>query len=220
MSERRAATRKLRLLGPVIVRRFLYQEPGHAGRAPADAGLRLSDDGFSMGVRREVARLCATDAYAPAVETLERLTGTHVAQRQAEELARRAPPRAIEQFYRHRDAEPVPDEAFLVLSFDAAGIVMRPPSLRPVTQRKAERAPPDGLPLSAERSRAAKAQSKAHGPGRSHLRDRPVRPRCRRHRRELTSLTRGECLEGAARPVRPRPGRQAPARQRGEGARM
>jgi hypothetical protein len=144
MSERRASTRKLRmLLGPVIVRRFLYQEPGHAGRAPADAGLRLCDDGFSMGVRREVAQLCAADAYAPAVATLERLTGAHVAQRQAEELARRSA-EDVDVFYRNRAVEPAPDDAFLVLSFDAAGIVMRPTSLRPATKKKAEREPVDG----------------------------------------------------------------------------
>ncbi len=50
MSERRAATRKLPTrLGPVMGRRFLYQPPAPAGRAPADAGLRLSDDGFLHG---------------------------------------------------------------------------------------------------------------------------------------------------------------------------
>jgi hypothetical protein len=95
-----------------------------------------------MGVRREVAQLCARDAYAPAVETLERLTGAHVAHRQAEELARRAS-EDVCAFYSQHGSEPVPEDALLVLSFDAAGIVMRTASLRPQTRKKAEETPPD-----------------------------------------------------------------------------
>jgi hypothetical protein len=143
LAERRTATRLLRsLLGPVVVTRWLYQQTGSEGRAPADAGLRLCDDSFSMGVRREVAELCASDAYAPAVETLERLTGAHVAHRQAEELARRAA-EDVCSFYSERAPEPVPKGRLLVLSFDAAGIVMRTASLRPATRKKAESEPPD-----------------------------------------------------------------------------
>jgi len=141
--ERRTGTRALRsLLGPVVVTRCLYQAEGRAGRAPADAGLRLCEDSYSMGVRREVAQLCANDAYAPAVETLERLTGAHVPQRQAEELTRRAA-EDVRQFYTKRAAEPVPQGALLVLSFDAAGIVMRTASLRTATRKKAESEPTD-----------------------------------------------------------------------------
>jgi hypothetical protein len=143
LRERRRVPRVLRsLLGPVVVTRWLYQELGCEGRAPADAGLRLCEDSHSMGVRREVAQLCALEAYAPAVETLERLTGVHVAQRQAEELARRAA-EDVCQFYSERASEPVPQGALLVLSFDAAGIVMRTASLRPATRKKAENEPPD-----------------------------------------------------------------------------
>lgn len=142
-SERRVASRTLRsLLGPVVATRFLYQEAGHDGRAPADAGLRLCEDGYSMGVRRELAQLCARDAYAPAAETLERLTGAHVAHRQAEELAQRAA-EDVCAFYSQHASEPVPDDALLVLSFDAAGIVMRTESLRPQTRKKAESEPPE-----------------------------------------------------------------------------
>jgi hypothetical protein len=143
LAERRTATRRLRsLLGPVIVTRWLYQQAGCEGRAPADAGLRLCDDSYSMGVRREVAQLCACDAYAPAVATLERLTGAHVAQRQAEELARRAA-EDVCRFYCERAPEPVPQGALVVLTFDAAGLVMRPASLRPATRAKAESEPSD-----------------------------------------------------------------------------
>jgi hypothetical protein len=140
---RRRVTRTLRsLLGPVVGTRWLYQQTGCEGRAPADAGLRLCEDSYSMGVRREVAQLCARDAYAPAVETLERLTGAHVPQRQAEQLVQRAAEHVC-QFYSERASEPVPQGALLVLSFDAAGIVMRTSSLRPATRKKAESEPPD-----------------------------------------------------------------------------
>lgn len=140
-SERRVASRRLRsLLGHVTVTRFLYQESGEEGRAPADAGLRLSNDGFSMGVRKEVARLCAADAYAPAVATLERLTGVHVAQRQAEQLALRSA-NDVHQFYL-QPAEPEEEDGLLVLTFDAAGVVMRSASLRPGTRKKADSEPP------------------------------------------------------------------------------
>jgi len=147
LPERRRMARTLRsLLGPVVVKRWLYQRNGCEGRAPADAGLRLCEDSYSMGVRREVAQLCADDAYAPAVETLERLTGAHVPQRQAEELVRRAA-EDVGAFYSQRESKPVPQAALLVLSFDAAGIVMRTASLRPATRKKAESEPPDaGFP--------------------------------------------------------------------------
>ncbi len=91
LTERRVARRTLRpLLGDLRVTWWLYQAEQEEGRAPADAGLRLCEDSHSMGIRREVARLSAHEAFAPSAVTLERLTGVHVAQRQVEELARRA----------------------------------------------------------------------------------------------------------------------------------
>ena len=163
LPERRRARRQLRsLLGPVTVARFLYQEGGREGRAPADARLRLCDDGYSMGVRREVAQLCARDAYAPALETLERLTGAHVPQRQAEQLVRRAA-EDVASFYERRTQEPVPREPLLILSFDAAGIVMRTDSLRDDTRKKAlaeprERAFPPKLKSGEKPNRKRMAQ--------------------------------------------------------------
>lgn len=144
LSEPRVARRRLHSLlgGSVVVTRLLYQAAGHEGRAPADAGLRLCKDGYSMGVRRELAQLCANDAYDPAVATLERLTGVHVPKRQAEQLVRRAS-KDVCAFYTQQVCEPVPEDALLVLSFDAAGVVMLTKSLRPQTRKKAEDEPPD-----------------------------------------------------------------------------
>ena len=143
LSERRRAKRTLRsLLGAVVVPRFLYQSASREGRAPADAALRLCPDSYSMGVRREVAQVCARDAYAPAVDALERLTGAHVPQRQAEELVLRAA-EDVCAFYQQQVVEPTPVNALLILSFDAAGIVMRTQSLREQTRKKAESEPVD-----------------------------------------------------------------------------
>lgn len=141
LTERRVARRTLRsLLGDLTVTRWLYQGEGAEGRAPADAGLRLCEDSYSMGVRREVARLSAHDAFAPSSVTLERLTGVHVAQRQVEELARRSAADVCE-FYLRKPALAVPEDALLVLSFDAGGIVMRTEALRPHTRKLAESEP-------------------------------------------------------------------------------
>ena len=144
LSEPRVARRRLHSLlgGSVVVTRLLYQASGREGRAPADAGLRLCEDGYSMGVRRELAQLCANDAYDPAVATLERLTGAHVPKRQAEELVRRAS-KDVCAFYAQQVCEPVPQDALLILSFDAAGVVVLTKSLRPQTRKKAENEPPD-----------------------------------------------------------------------------
>jgi len=144
LSEPRVARRMLHSLlgGSVVVTRLLYQAAGREGRAPADAGLRLCEDGYSMGLRRELAQLCANDAYDPAVATLERLTGAHVPKRQAEELVRRAA-EDVSAFYIQQPSEPVPQDALLVLSFDGAGVVMVTKSLRPQTRKKAESEPPD-----------------------------------------------------------------------------
>lgn len=202
LPERRRARRQLRsLLGPVTVSRFLYQEEGREGRAPADAGLRLCEDGYSVGVRREVAQLCARDAYAPALETLERLTGAHIPQRQAEQLVRRAA-EDVTSFYQQRAQVQIPNDALLILSFDAAGIVMRTDSLRVETRKKAlseptERAFPPKLKSGEKTNRKRMAQLGAVYEVAPFIRtaDDIVG--------ELRSLTKGSPSE--AKPSRPRP---------------
>lgn len=141
-TERHTGHRTLRsLVGDVAIWRFLYQEAGCAGLCPADAELRLPDDCYSMGVRREVAGLVAQASYAETCGTLKRLTGVDLALRQAEELARRAA-QDVTAFYQGREVEPEATDTLLVLSFDAAGIVMRHESLRAGARRAAENAEP------------------------------------------------------------------------------
>jgi len=104
--------------------RLLYQATGMNGLCPQDASLNLPAESFSLGVRRRVAEEAASGSFDHAVERVAATTGAHVAKRQAEELVRRAAV-DFESFY----ADPVIDvadeaELLMVLSFDAAGIVM------------------------------------------------------------------------------------------------
>jgi hypothetical protein len=138
----RESRRTLRsLVGDVTLGRVLYQESGYEGLCPADAELRLPEDSYSMGVRREVAGLVAQSSYAEACGTLERLTGVDLGLRQAEELAQRAAQDVL-PFYAEREVEPETDDALMLLSFDAAGIIMRRESLRQAARRAAEKAEP------------------------------------------------------------------------------
>lgn len=129
------------LVGEVEVTRLLYQAAAVEGLSPQDASLNLAAESFSLGVRRRVAEEVASGSFDHSVEQLVATTGAHVAKRQAEELARRA---AVDvgSFYTDRVID-VSDEAemLLVLSFDAAGIVMRTEDLHPACERQPRLAP-------------------------------------------------------------------------------
>ena len=162
---RRRCARLLRsLVGEVVVTRLLYQAAGMEGLSPQDASLNLAAESFSLGVRRRVAEEVASGSFDHAVERVVATTGAHVAKRQAEELARRAAV-DFDSFYTDRVMD-VTDEAelLLVLSFDAAGIVMRTEDLRPATRKAAEtRAedpswPPKRLSPGQKRNRKRMAQ--------------------------------------------------------------
>ncbi|MEN9581749.1 MAG: hypothetical protein RJA70_4758 [Pseudomonadota bacterium] len=67
----RLATRILRLVvGNVVVPRLLYQAAGVTGLAPQDAALSLSQDSYSMGVRRRVAEEALRGSFDQAVERI------------------------------------------------------------------------------------------------------------------------------------------------------
>jgi hypothetical protein len=165
LSGRRRSMRLLEsLVGEVVVTRLLYQAAGMNGLCPQDASLNLPTESFSLGVRRRVAEEAASGSFDHAVERVASTTGAHVAKRQAEELARRAAV-DFESFYADRVID-VAKEAnlLLVLTFDAAGIVMRTEALRPATRRAAEeqadnpRWPPKRLSPGQKRNRKRMAQ--------------------------------------------------------------
>jgi hypothetical protein len=163
--ERRRGTRQLRsLVGEVVVTRLIYQAAGVNRLCPQDASLNLPAESFSLGVRRRVAEEAASGSFEHAVERVVATTGAQVAKRQAEELARQAAV-DFESFYAERVMD-VTDEAglLLVLSFDAAGIVMRTEDLRAATRKAAEaraedpRWPPKRLSPGQKRNRKRMAQ--------------------------------------------------------------
>lgn len=156
--------RLVSIVGEVEVARVLYQAPGTRGLAPLDAGLNLPPESFSSGVRRRVAEEVASSSFDHAVERLAATTGAAVAKRQVEQLAERA----ATDFRAFYAAPPsvVVDEAdkLLVLTFDAAGIVVRTEDLRPATRRAAEKRaseqpwPPKRLATGQKRNRKRMAQ--------------------------------------------------------------
>jgi hypothetical protein len=161
----RATTRRLiTIVGEVAVSRILYQAAGAEGLSPLDAGLNLPAESFSLGVRRRVAEEVASASFDHAVERMSTTTGAEVAKRQVEQLAQRAAA-DFASFYSAPPAPPAEQESMLlVLTFDAAGIVVRTKDLRPATRRAAqrrasqERWPPKRLAKGEKRNRKRMAQ--------------------------------------------------------------
>ena len=163
--DRRRSTRTLRsLVGEVTVSRLLYQAPDRSGLSPQDAALNLPSGSFSLGVQHRVAEEVASASFEHAVERLGATTGADIAKRQTEELARRAAT-DFATFYAERPPD-VADETglLLVLSFDAAGIVVRTEDLREATRRAADKQardpawPPKRLGKGQKRHRKRMAQ--------------------------------------------------------------
>jgi hypothetical protein len=152
-------SRPLRLVvGGVVVHRLLYQADGVEGLSPQDAALNLPPEMYSLGVRRRAAEEAACGSFDHVVEQLEATTGAQVPKRQVEQLVRRAA-EDFEAFYGERELAAAPDDAFLVLTFDSAGVPMRPEALRPATRKAAQRQheeqrwPPKRLPPGTKRTR-------------------------------------------------------------------
>lgn len=139
-TKRRNSRRPLMsLVGEVAVRRLLYQSQaaGADGLCPQDAALNLPREKYSLGVRRRVAEEVAANSFDHAVERISSTTGAVVPKRQVEELAQRAAD-DFESFYLDREVVEEPEDALLVLTFDAAGVVMRVEHLRAATRKAAE----------------------------------------------------------------------------------
>jgi hypothetical protein len=124
------------VFGEVDVERLAYRRPGHANLHPADGVLNLPVERHSHGLRRLAAIESSRGSFDGAVEAIERTTGQHVGKRQVEQLARRAAA-DVDDFYDTSAPGPAASDDVLVLSVDGKGIVMRPDSLRPATERAA-----------------------------------------------------------------------------------
>jgi hypothetical protein len=140
---RAGATRNLgSVVGGVVVSRMLYQAAGVQGLAPQDASLNLPPESYSLGVRRRAAEEAACGSFEHVVDRLNETTGATVHKRQVEQLVCRAA-EDFEQFYLEREPEPEDDTLYLALTFDGAGVPMRPEALREATRLASERAKED-----------------------------------------------------------------------------
>lgn len=129
------------VVGTVSVDRLAYRHRGVANLHPADATLNLPTERHSHGLRRLAAVEATRGSFEDAAEAIERATGVGVGKRQVEELTARAAV-DVEDFYASRAAEAGSSDDVLVLSADGKGIVMRPDSLRPATEKAAAAATP------------------------------------------------------------------------------
>ncbi len=124
------------IFGEVGVERLAYRHRGSANLYPADAALNLPQERHSHGLRRLAAIESTRGSYEDAAEAIQRATGVTVAKRQIEELTARAAT-DVDGFYGASVPEPGDSDDVLVVSVDGKGIVMRPDSLRPATERAA-----------------------------------------------------------------------------------
>jgi hypothetical protein len=139
-SYRRPSGRPLgTLFGTVEVARLAYQGPSVEGLHPLDATLNLPEELYSHGLRRLIAEHAARSSYEEVQAIVGERTGKPVGKRQLEELSIRAA-RDFEAFYESRTTEAEEGRELLVMSFDGAGIIMRPEDLRPATQKAAAQA--------------------------------------------------------------------------------
>ncbi|MDQ6614913.1 MAG: ISKra4 family transposase [Actinomycetota bacterium] len=124
------------IFGEVRVERLAYRRRGSANLHPADAVLNLPEEKHSHGLRRLAAIEASRGSFDAAAEAIKRATGARVGKRQVEQLAGDAAV-DIADFYDTFAPEPGYDGDTLVLSCDGKGIVMRPDSLRPATEKAA-----------------------------------------------------------------------------------
>lgn len=124
------------VFGEVTVRRLAYRRKGEANLHPADAALNLPEERHSHGLRRLAALESTRGSFDGAVEAIGGATGQQVGKRQVEQLARHAAA-DVDAFYDRGQRQPAACGDVLVVSADGKGIVMRPDSLRPATERAA-----------------------------------------------------------------------------------
>lgn len=142
--EKRAARRRLgrsvlSVVGRVSLERLAYQAEGAAALFPLDGSLNLPPELYSHGVRRRAAEEAARGSFDEVVDALGKTTGAPVKKRQVEELAERAAS-DFDAFYAARPVNDVEGvDNLLVLTFDAAGIVVLKADLRPATRKAAEK---------------------------------------------------------------------------------
>jgi len=124
-------------VGTVTVTRARYEGRGVDGRHPTDAELELPAGLYSHEVTRLLCQQAAQVSFERAIDFVAQTKGVAVPKRQAEQLVRNAA-QDFQDFYAARaEAAPPSDKAFLVMSVDQKGVVVRHEDLLPETQKKA-----------------------------------------------------------------------------------
>lgn len=127
------------VFGAVTVERLAYRHRRSPNLHPADGALNLPGERHSHGLRRVAAIESSRGSFEDAADAIERATGVVVGKRQVEELTAKAA-LDVDAFYAASAPGPGESDDVLVLSADGKGIVMRPDSLRPATQKAAAEA--------------------------------------------------------------------------------
>lgn len=142
--QRRSARPLQTLVGSVSVERQTYAARGSSMLAPLDTALNLPPQSYSFGVRRHVAEQVALVSYDASIKTVYDLGAIAIPKRQAEEQTAAAA-RDFDAFYAQRKHAPQTDDAsrdaFMVISVDGKGIVMRPDQLSGPTRKHAASKP-------------------------------------------------------------------------------
>lgn len=124
-------------VGTVKVTRARYEARGVDGRHPTDAELELPPGLYSHELTRLLVQQAAQVSFERAIDFVAQTTGVTVPKRQAEELVRNTA-QDFEAFYAGRqEGSPPSDKAFLIMSVDQKGVVVRHEDLLPATQKKA-----------------------------------------------------------------------------------
>lgn len=128
--------------GRVTHRRLGYARAGHQTEFPADRDLNLPKEMFGLEVRQRTAFEAQRGCWTEVVKSVDRNSGAHVAQRQAQQLAERAA-QDFDAFYELTDS-PVNDtlstRALEVASCDSKGVTMLDQGLRDETRKAAHNA--------------------------------------------------------------------------------
>ncbi len=127
------------MFGEVEVTRLAYRARGAENLYPADAQLNLPAERHSHGIRRLAALEAPRSSFQDAPAAILRQTGQQVGTRQLRELAAAAAAAVDFTAFYEQPGRPAGErEDVLVLSCDGKGVVMRPESLRAVTQKHAQ----------------------------------------------------------------------------------
>lgn len=124
------------VFGAVTVERLAYRHRRSPNLHPADGALNLPNERHSHGLRRVAVIESTRGSFEDAADAIERATGVVVGKRQVEELTAKAAI-DVDEFYTASVPGPGEPDDVLMLSADGKGIVMRPDSLRPATQKAA-----------------------------------------------------------------------------------